>query len=282
MQVYGSIIPGAATLARLLPAAASEARDPRPASREAKKRLAVVHWYEEHGKNASPSREGHFGYSRSTIYDWLKRHKEGGARGLEERSRKPRRVRQPTWSAELEAKVLQLRQENPRWGKDMLTPILRREGTDVSVSMVGRILSRLKQQGRLLPATLDDPCIVRRPQIRPYAMRKPKEYLVQAPGDLVQVDTADVRWGGSAMVYKHFAARDFVSRWDVLDPSPEGPPPTTRPTSSMSSWHACPSRCGPSRSTAVPSSGPSSRQPARRRTFGSSSCRRARPSSMAG
>jgi putative transposase len=99
----------------------------------------------------------------------------------------------------------------------MLTPILRREGGEVSVSMVGRILSKLKREGKLLPATLNDPCIISRPQIRPYAIRKPKDYLVRAPGDLVQVDTADVRYGGSAQIYKHFAARDFVCRWDVLD-----------------------------------------------------------------
>lgn len=216
MQTYGSILPGAATLARLLPKAAGEAREARPPSREAKKRLAAVLWYEAHGRNASRTAR-HFGLSRSTFHAWLKRHSEGGVRGLEERSRRPRRVRQPTWSADLESKVLKLRQANPRWGKDVLTPILRREGTGVSVSMVGRILGRLKRQGRLLPATLKDPCIVGRPQIRPYAVRKPKDYAVVAPGDLVQVDTADVRLDGSAVVYKHFAARDFVGRWDVLD-----------------------------------------------------------------
>ena len=83
--------------------------------------------------------------------------------------------------------------------------------------MVGRILSKLKREGRLLPSTLKDPCITSRPQVRPYAVRKPNDYLVRAPGDLVQVDTADVRYDGSAQIYKHFAARDCVSRWDVLD-----------------------------------------------------------------
>lgn len=211
MQVYGSIIPGAATLARLLPEAARAAREPRPASREAKHRQTVLQWHAEHGRRVSLTAR-HFGHSRWTVYQWLKR---GSA--LEDRSRRPKRVRQPTWRAELEARVLQLRQNNPRWGKDMLTPILRREGVEVSVSMVGRILGKLKRERRLLPATLKDPCITSRPQIRPYAIRKPKDYLVQAPGDLVQVDTADVRYDGSAQIYKHFAARDFVSRWDVLD-----------------------------------------------------------------
>lgn len=214
MQVYGSIIPGAATVARLLPEAARVARKPRRASREAARRQKVLDWCERNGRRVSLTAR-HFGYSRSTIYALLKRSRPGGA-GLEDRSRRPKRVRQPTWSAELEARVLELRQENPRWGKDTLTPILRREGTQVSVSMVGRILSKLKREGRLLPATLNDPCITSRPQIRPYAVRKPRDYVVNAPGDLVQVDSADIRFDGSAQVYKHFTARDYISRWDVL------------------------------------------------------------------
>ncbi len=53
-------------------------------------------------------------------------------------------------------------------------------------------------------------------QVRPYAVRKPKDYVVKAPGDLVQVDSADVRWTGITHAYKHFSAPDIVSRWDVL------------------------------------------------------------------
>ena len=215
MQTYGSIIPGAAAVARLLPQAASEARA-RPLAREVRRRLAAVHWYEEHGRNASLTAR-HFGISRSSLHVWLKRYREAGLRGLEDRSRRPRRVRQPSWGPEMEARVLKLRDENPRWGKDTLRPILRREGVEVSVSMVGRILSHLKGQRRILPATLDDPCIVsRRQQVRPYATRKPKDYVPQAPGDIVQVDSADVRWQGVNQVYKHFSGRDYVSRWDVL------------------------------------------------------------------
>jgi transposase InsO family protein len=215
MQTYGSIIPGGPTLARLLPKAAGEARASQPLSREAKRRLTAVRWYEEHGRNASLAAR-HFGVSRSSLHLWRKRYREGGVRALEDRSRRPKRVRQPTWDADLEARVLALRQAQPRWGKDVLTPILRREGVTVSVSMVGRILSRLSRQGRLLPATLADPCIVSSAYVRPYARRKPNDYVPQRPGDLVQVDSADVRWQGDGHTYKHFSARDYVSRWDVL------------------------------------------------------------------
>jgi len=215
MQTYGSIIPGGPTLARILPKAASEARDP-PLSRETKRRLGVLAWHEAHGKSVSLTAR-HFGLSRSTVYDWLKRHAKGGTRGLQKRSRKPHNLRQPTWSSELEQAVLKLRTEHPRWGKDKLVVLLRHQGLTVSVSMVGRILRRLKDAGRLPPADLRDPLIVHRPQIRPYATRKPKDYVPRVPGDLVQIDSADIRLlPGSAHWYKHFSARDVVCRWDVL------------------------------------------------------------------
>jgi transposase InsO family protein len=215
MQTYGSIIPGGPTLSRLLPKAASEAREP-PPTRETKRRLATLLWHEAHGKSVSLTAR-HFGLSRSTVYDWLKRHARDGTRGLAERSRRPHQVRKPTWSKDLEQAVFKLREEHPRWGKDKLVVLLRQQGLIVSVSMVGRILTRLKRNGRLPPADLRDPLIVRRPQIRPYAIRKPKDYVPRAPGDLVQIDSADVRLlPGSAHWYKHFSARDVVSRWDVL------------------------------------------------------------------
>ena len=51
---------------------------------------------------------------------------------------------------------------------------------------------------------------------RPYAIRKPAAYAVTRPGDLVQVDTLDVR-PLPGVILKHLAARDMVSRWDVVE-----------------------------------------------------------------
>jgi len=39
---------------------------------------------------------------------------------------------------------------------------------------------------------------------------------VKDPGDLVEVDTLDVR-PVPGLVWKHFTARDVISRWDVLE-----------------------------------------------------------------
>ena len=220
MQTYGSVIPGGPTLARLLPGLASEARQERARerkdlalSRGASLRLKVVRWHEDHGRNVTRT-ANHFSYSRVTIQSWLKRQRRAGPKGLEDGSHRPRHVRQPTWSAELEKQVLALREEYPRWGKDKLVVILRREGIGVSTSMVGRILKRLKDTGRLVEP-LSERRQSRKQPPRPYALRKPKSYLAKEPGDLVEVDTVDLR-PLPGVILKHFTARDVVSRWDIL------------------------------------------------------------------
>ena len=47
-------------------------------------------------------------------------------------------------------------------------------------------------------------------------MRKPAGFVARHPGDLVQLDTLDVR-PVPGLVLKQFTARDVVSRWDVLE-----------------------------------------------------------------
>jgi transposase InsO family protein len=123
-------------------------------------------------------------------------------------------VRQPTWTVEAEDRVLRLREQYPRWGKDKLVVLLGREGIGLSTSMVGRILKRLKDTGRLIEP-LPERRRRKREFARPYAIRKPKGYLVKEPGDLVEVDTVDLR-PEPGIVLKHFTGRDIVSRWDVL------------------------------------------------------------------
>lgn len=215
MQVYGAILPGAQAVARLLPQAVAEARAEASLSGRARHKLSIIRWYEGRGRNASLTCR-HFGYSRSTFHLWLRRYQREGPRGLEERSRRPHRVRRPTWGQELAQAVLHLREKHPRWGKDKLVVLLRREGWQVSTSMVGRILRDIKDRGLLWEPDLRDPWLVKRAAKRPYALRKPPDYISKAPGDLVEADTADIRFL-PGQVYKHFTARDVVSRWDVLD-----------------------------------------------------------------
>lgn len=154
--------------------------------------------------------------SRSTLYRWKKRLRDKGPRGLEEKSRRPHRIRKPAWSEELAGQVLSLREEYPSWGKDKLVVLLSRSGWKTSNSTVGRILVDLKRRGWLHEPPRGLVKIKKRLQRRVYAIRKPRDYAVQAPGDLVQVDTLDVRPLNGATV-KHFTARDVILRWDVLE-----------------------------------------------------------------
>lgn len=94
-QVYGAILPGATTVARLLPAAAAVARIERALSAKARHRLKILRWYEDHGKKARLTCR-HFGISPDSFYCWLQRYRRQGVRGLEDRSRRPHRVRRPT------------------------------------------------------------------------------------------------------------------------------------------------------------------------------------------
>jgi len=98
------------------------------------------------------------------------------------------------------------------------------------------------------------------------------------PGDLVEVDTLDVR-PLPGMVFKHFTARDVISRWDVLEVRSRATATLPRPFLTAW-WRGCRSRYAPSRSTAVRSSTPPSKPSASAAACACSCCRRARPNSI--
>jgi putative transposase len=47
-------------------------------------------------------------------------------------------------------------------------------------------------------------------------VKNPGDYVVQSTGDLVEVDTLDIR-PFSWITLKQFTARDVISRWDVIE-----------------------------------------------------------------
>jgi putative transposase len=197
-----------------LPRARQLARTGKELSREARTRLEWMDYHRRCDNVALTCR--HFGISRQIFYRWQKRYDAQNLSTLESRSHRPHRRRQPTWSPASAERVLALRRQFPRWGKDKLAVLLRREQRPLSVSMVGRILRQLKLQGRLVEAPRPGvPGSRRALRSRPYAIRKPKQYAVSHPGDLVQVDTLDVR-PLPGVIFKQFTARDVISRWDVI------------------------------------------------------------------
>jgi len=205
MSVYGSIVPGARGLAKLLV----------ELSKEARRRLKWLDYHRSHGCNARLTCR-HFDISPQTFYRWKHRYDPHNLKTLENRTCRPKRVRKPTWSPELVEAVLRLREQYPRWGKDKLVILVRREGFVTSASTVGRILRRLNERWVLRePLRRAIATGKRRPE-RSYAKRKPRGYEAKGPGDIVEVDTLDTRPlpGG---VLKQLTARDIVSRWDVSE-----------------------------------------------------------------
>ena len=205
MKIRSALVPGAISLKKRIA----------DISHDANKRLAWFDFYEKHGRNARATCT-HFHISPDTFYRWKKVYRPGDLSSLEERSHRPKHVRQPSWTSEAVQAVQEIREKYPRWGKAKLTHLLAAQGIELSESMVGRIIKVLKERGVLREPIRNHISARKRGKSRPYAVRKPKEYIAREPGDIVQVDTMDVR-PFPGVAFKHFAARDVISRWDVFD-----------------------------------------------------------------
>ncbi len=206
MNIQGRVIPGGTTLARLVGP---------DLSREARQRLQWMDFYAHHQHNARLTCR-HFGISPDTFYRWRRRYQTRRLESLEDdrRTRRPQRVRQPQTPPEVVERLRALREQFPRWGKEKLAVVLRREGITLSPSTIGRILTRLKARGLIREPRRHRRRSAWRP--RPHAQRLPQGYGIRAPGDLVQVDTLDVEVL-PGIRRKQFTARDMVSRYDVLE-----------------------------------------------------------------
>lgn len=184
-------------------------------SREARAKLKWFDYYYLNGCNTRKTCT-HFDISAQTFYRWKRRYLPDKLETLEARSRVAKHLRQPTRSPEMANAVLKLREENPRWRKEKLAQLLREQGYQVSTSMVGRILKRLKDRGVLHEPVSNPISSRKRVRKRPYAIRKSGDYQIHKPGDLIQVDTMDVR-PLPGVVLKHFTVHDVVSKWNVLN-----------------------------------------------------------------
>lgn len=183
-------------------------------SKEATRRLKWFDYYRSHGENGRLTCR-HFDISPQTFYRWKRRYDGRQLKSLESRSHRPKRVRQPKYSVELVEAVVRLRERYPRWGKDKLWVLLKEQGHNTSASTVGRILSYARKRGILREPKPIYVSAGKRARNRPYGIRKPKEYKVEQAGDIVQLDTLDLR-PLPGVVLKHFTAHDVLSKWDVI------------------------------------------------------------------
>ena len=203
---YGSLIPGSEYIRSLVRQGTISA--------DAARRLRWFDFYARHGDARKTCR--YFGISPQTFYRWRNRFDPYDLTTLEARSRRPHNVRKPMTLVVVEEKILELRVKYPRWGKDKLVILLERMGIEISTSTVGRVMKRLKARGVLVePVNVRQAREARKRRRKPrYAIRKPQGYRVSAPGDLIQVDTLQIRLQSDDVRWQ-FSSRDLISRWDV-------------------------------------------------------------------
>jgi transposase InsO family protein len=180
----------------------------------AKVRLSWMDHYRSHGSNAALTCR-RFGLAKSCFFKWKLRYDQHGPRGLVDRPRRPKTVRQPLTPLPVIDAIRALRKANPEFSKYKLAVILKRDyGYTVSASTIGRIMHRYDLY--FTPPV--------RPKSHPYRrtsiqrLRKPSSLKPQLPGDLVEVDVKHLPHLGS----KHygFVAIDVVSKQAAIHVSP--------------------------------------------------------------
>jgi len=200
MTIYGHILPGAIRIARW--AARVDNLSPK-----AKYRLKIVDWLRQHHGNISLTAR-HFGLDRETVRNWYAKFQKEGPRGLNDKSKRPKNLRQPITSSAIIRETVKLRKQYPVWSKYKIVAILARQSIKTSASTVGRILkrkglinkkvSRKRQKAALNPK-----------------QRYPHGLKISEPGDIIQLDTKYLTLVGGRRVYQ-FTAIDVLTKIRVL------------------------------------------------------------------
>jgi transposase InsO family protein len=178
----GTILPGARRILKI-----------QYQSRQAAVRLKWMDYYRKRGNARAACR--HFGISASLFYKWYNRYQRSGLRGLEEQSRRPRKVRQSNIPLEHINLVRMLRKRYPYFSKYKLKVILGREySICLSASTIGRIIKK----HNLFFAS---PYPSKRQRHRYRRNRIGKDFRIAQPGDLVQSDTKHISFFGPKIYF---------------------------------------------------------------------------------
>lgn len=200
MTIYGSVLPGAVSLANWVFRTSN-------VSEKAKQRLRVVDWLRSHNNNISLASR-HFGLDRETVRGWFKRFNQIGILGLNDKSHRPKNVRKPITDWRMVDEIVKIRKEYPAWSKYKIKRILSRQNIIVSASTVGRVLKRKglinKKASRKRSKDAKNP-----------RKRFPRGFKIAYAGDMVQMDTKHISLIGGRKIYQ-FTAIDVLTKRRVL------------------------------------------------------------------
>lgn len=165
-------------------------------------RLKWIDHYTEKGNASLTCR--YFDIPRSKFYYWLKRFDSNNLNSLEDKSKRPDKVRSPEVSEDLKLEVIEIRSTFKGWGKIKVQQILKNRGKYLGRNSIQRIINEVG--------------IKRIPLKKKYYRRKrrkhmysvPKEVLDQ-PGGLVYMDVKHLYLLPGLKVYQ-FTALDHATR----------------------------------------------------------------------
>ena len=187
--ICSTILPNNLVLSRIKPVSLS---------REAKYRLRIIEHYLNKTDNVSLTCR-HFAIPRSYFYKWYKRYNPRNLSSLENRSRKPHRLRQTTYSYSLVKLVRKLRTDYPSYSSKKIAIILLRDfSIAFSHSTIGRIILKYKLYFR---AAMQQSRIRSKRAIQIWKLRKPYNLRAKAPSEVVEFDMKHIFIGGR----KHYA-----------------------------------------------------------------------------
>lgn len=147
---------------------------------EAQRRAMILTFWECHGLAAARDA---FRVSRSTLFLWKKRLREGDGRlaALELGSRRPRTLRRMTAPPAIIERIVAFRSAFPHYGPKKIAVLLHEQGITIGHATIGKIIARHRLPGA--PRTW----VARRK--RKEKNRLPQEFQARMPGDLVSMDT---------------------------------------------------------------------------------------------
>jgi len=172
----------------------------------AKQRIKWFDYYYSHDQKVALTCR-YFGISRKTFYKWLKRYNRHNLYKLQNRSRRPKRVRCSKLFISCREQVKAIRLKYPTWSKYKIGAVLREQGIDVSDSSVGYILKKLGIINKKIAKKRKLAIRQNQHKIR----IKDVDVPFRKPGDLVQIDTKEYVMCYGEKFYQ-YTAIDCVSK----------------------------------------------------------------------
>lgn len=180
-------------------------------SRAARFRLRVIEHYLHITRNASLTCR-HFAIARSYFYKWFKRYNPKYLSSLEDRSRRPKRVRRATYDTNFVTLVRKLRTDYPSYSAKKLAVILQRDfGISFSAATVGRVIQRFKLYFSQVPRLRRLHKRARKGVVK----RKPYGLRAVGPRTLIEFDMKHIWRPGGFRLYA-FVAVDVVTKQAVI------------------------------------------------------------------